>query len=105
MSDEFEAKGGTLEAIQPLGQRLSDFAFAQANEFIDFGQSPREAGSIVAGILLHVAWEIAGCGATADGFFPDKDKFRRRVEEVMERRSFAKPQTPSPETRTEGDRD
>lgn len=86
--DDFEAKGGTIEAVHTLGEHLTDFAFKQANEFIDHGQTAHEATSIVANILLRVAWIVAGCGASADGNVPNRARFRERVEHVLKTVEF-----------------
>jgi hypothetical protein len=103
MANEFEPKIGALEAMKTIGQHVCDFAFAQANQFVDLGHTPREAGSIVANILIQAAWEIAGCGAAADGVVPDPDKFRMCVEGVIERIEFKAPEaTRSTPSHSEG---
>lgn len=90
MTDEFEAKPGTALHMPLLSEALINFAFNQAQEFVDSGQSVREATSICANLLLDAAWKVAGAGAAADGFVPNKDKFRARVEEVLQQVSFSK---------------
>lgn len=116
MNDEFEAKPGTAVHMPLLSEALINFAFNQAQEFVDSGQSVREATSICANLLLDAAWKVAGAGAAADGFDPNKDKFRARVEDVLERVSFSKmndgevssdqpsanPETPPPSSHLEG---
>ncbi len=116
MTDEFEAKPGTAAHMPLLSEALINFAFNQAQEFVDSGQSVREATSICANLLLDAAWKVAGAGAAADGFDPNKDKFRARVEDVLERVSFSKmedgevssdhpsanPETPPPQTHVAG---
>lgn len=117
MNDEFEAKPGTAVRMPLLSEALINFAFNQAQEFVDRGQSVREATSICANLLLDAAWKVAGAGAAADGFDPNKDKFRARVEDVLERVSFSKmddgevssdqpsanPETPPPSSREVGE--
>jgi hypothetical protein len=88
--DEFEAKPGTAVHMPLLSEALINFAFNQAQEFVESGNSVREATSICANLLLDAAWKVAGAGAAADGFEPNKDKFRARVEDVLERVSFSK---------------
>lgn len=90
MTDEFEAKPGTAVHMPLLSEALINFAFNQAQEFVESGNSVRESTSICANLLLDAAWKVAGAGAAADGFEPDKDKFRARVEDVLERVSFSK---------------
>lgn len=90
MTDEFEAKPGTAVHMPLLSEALINFAFNQAQEFVESGNSVREATSICANLLLDAAWKVAGAGAAADGFEPNKDKFRARVEDVLERVSFSK---------------
>lgn len=116
MTDEFKAKPGTAVHMPMLSEALINFAFNQAQEFVDSGQSVREATSICANLLLDAAWKVAGAGAAADGFDPNKDKFRARVEDVLERVNFSKmgdgevscdqpsanPETPPPSTHLRG---
>lgn len=90
MTDVFEAKPGTAVHMPLLSEALINFAFNQAQEFVESGNSVREATSICANLLLDAAWKVAGAGAAADGFEPNKDKFRARVEDVLERVSFSK---------------
>lgn len=76
-------------ALMPtLADTIQDFAFKQANEFIDAGQSTSEAGSIVAALLIEAAWMVAGAGVLADGRDPDADNFRAAVEEMLTRVRF-----------------
>lgn len=87
MSD-FKATDGTKAIAPTLGSAWGDIAFAQANEFVAVGQTPRQAASIVASLMIENAWVVAGCGVIAEGGKPDKDKFRAVVEAVLERITF-----------------
>ncbi len=87
-ADDFDAKGKTNEMANPIGKYIINFAFAHAEEFIDEGHSAHQATSIMAGILLRAAWIVAGSGALADGAIPNKERFRRRVEEILEHVAF-----------------
>lgn len=102
LSRKGSGKGGgmTVEAkiIKPtemsvgrlprIGDVIQDFAFAQADEFINAGQSTSEAGSIVAALLIEAAWMVAGAGVLADGRDPDPDNFRAAVEAMLVRVRF-----------------
>lgn len=93
-----KATDAAKSLIPTLGQSFQDTAFAQANEFVDAGQSPKEAGSIVANIMIEAAWIVAGCGVVADGGRPNKDNFREAVEAALERITFRDPAEPSSDT-------
>ncbi len=83
MSDSdntFEATEATKALFPTLGKSIEDFAFAQANEFIEAGQTAREAASIVANMMIRAAWTVASIAVLSEGGVPDKDKFRSSVE-------------------------
>lgn len=84
----FEPSNTSRALMLKLGDTIKDLAFAQAEEFIGAGQSTREAGSIVAVLLVEAAWMVAASGALADGQTPDADRFRGMVEEVFTRFRF-----------------
>lgn len=84
MTLEFKATDEAAKRLEPVGQTILEFAFQQAEEFIDLGQSPREAASIVANMMLRAAWVVAGSGAVAENLTPDPEKFRACVEKVLE---------------------
>lgn len=79
------------ELAPTLQQAFTDLAFKQADEFIGAGQSAREAGSIVAHMLIQSAWIVAACGVKADGGTPDKDRFRAACEAALEHIQFKEP--------------
>lgn len=91
MSNEFDATDASMKLIPTLGQAFQDAAFAQADEFINAGQTVREASSIVAYLLIEAAWVVAGCGVLADGKKPDPNKFRAAVEATLQRIAFKDP--------------
>lgn len=83
MTQSFDVTDQAKARLDPLSKVILDFAFAQADDFINLGQSPREATSIVADLMLRAAWIVAGSGAEADGVTPDPDKFRACVEAAL----------------------
>lgn len=85
---KFEATENSLALMPTLAQSFQDVAFAQADEFINSGQTVQEATSIVASILVETAWIVAGCGVVSGGGTPDKDKFRAVVEAAFEHIKF-----------------
>lgn len=91
---EFSATDTSRKLMPTLAESFEALAFAQADEFINAGQSPKEAGSIVANMLIETAWIVAGCGVVADGGNPNKDNFRAAVEAVLDRVSFKDPAAP-----------
>ncbi len=92
ISKTFEATEATKTRMPTLSKIIEEFAFAQANEFIDAGQSVREATSIVANMLVRTAWVVAGCGVISEGGEPDREKFRSTVEAQMDAISFKSPE-------------
>ncbi|KPF47095.1 hypothetical protein [Rhizobium sp. AAP43] len=94
MSDTFDYKPGAASRIPLLSEALLHYAFNQADEFVTLGHSVREATSTVANFMLDAAWNVAASGAVADGFVPNKDRFRARIEDVMSRSSFGETQRP-----------
>jgi hypothetical protein len=84
----FTTTDATKKVIPTLSGMWESIAFEQAKELVDTGQSPREATSCVAHIMIENAWIVAGCGVVADGGTPDKDRFRAVVEAVLERIVF-----------------
>lgn len=95
---DFNATEATRRLMPTLGKSFQDAAFAQANEFVDAGQSPKEAGSIVANLMIEAAWIVAGCGVVADGGTPNKDNFRAAVEAALDRINFRDPAQPTTNT-------
>lgn len=97
MSDEIKVTSDftKTDAARKLFPTILDnweaSAFAQANEFALLGQKPSEAGSIVANMLIQIAWVVAGCGVATEGREPNKDKFRAAVEDALERIKFQPP--------------
>jgi hypothetical protein len=89
---EFNATERSKPLMPTLAKSFQDVAFAQADEFINAGQSVKEAASIVANILVETAWVVAGCGVVADGGVPNKDNFRAAVEATLERITFKDPE-------------
>ncbi|MQW06620.1 hypothetical protein GHK45_23700 [Sinorhizobium meliloti] len=83
MTNTFEATEAAKTRMPTLAKTIEEFAFAQANEFIDAGQPVREATSIVANMMVRAAWAVAACGVLSEGGVPDKDKFRSTVEAQM----------------------
>lgn len=84
----FETSEASKALMPKLGDVVQDFAFTQAGEFVDAGQSIGEAGSIVAHLLIEAAWLVAGAAVLADGRNPDRDHFRAAVEDVLARIQF-----------------
>ncbi|MGO7686227.1 hypothetical protein ACC696_16405 [Rhizobium ruizarguesonis] len=83
MSDDsttFDATEATRQRLPTLANVIDDFAFAQANEFINAGQNEREATSIVANTLIRAAWKVAAIGVLSQGGEPDREKFRASVD-------------------------
>jgi hypothetical protein len=87
MSD-FEISDDSWEKWPTMADTVANNAFTQASEFMAMGQSPSEAGSIVAHAFIIAAWQVAGCGRMADGYTPNPDNFRSAVEKVLERVKF-----------------
>lgn len=87
----FDATEASKSKLPTFGTMIQDFAFRSADDFIDLGQSPLEAGSIVANAFIRAAWLVAGCGAVADDTSPDPERFRRRVDEVLASIKFTDP--------------
>lgn len=100
---DFTATAEARALMPTLKTSFQDAAFAQANELVDAGQSPKEAGSIVANIMIEAAWLVAGCGVVADGGTPNKDNFRAAVEVALERITFRDPAEPSSDTKGQAD--
>lgn len=94
---KFTSTEASRKLMPTLAESFQTLAFAQADEFINAGQSATEATSIVANIMIDTAWIVAGCGVLADGGTPNKDNFRAAVEAVLDRISF---NDPSDDTRT-----
>lgn len=88
MSVKFEGTEQTKRLIPTIRETLDEIAFAQANEFIAAGQSPREATSIIANLMIATAWAVAASGAISEGVVPDKDKFRANVEAMLDAIKF-----------------
>ena len=84
----FDATEKAKVLFPTLSTALQQFALAQADEFISAGQSAREATSIVANIMIGVAWTVAAIGVLSEGGDPDKDKFRAAVEAQLASISF-----------------
>lgn len=80
LDNTFEATEATRSLFPTLGKSIEDFAFAQANEFIEAGQTAREATSIVANMMIRAAWTVASIAVLSEGGEPDADKFRSTVE-------------------------
>ncbi|TBY90464.1 hypothetical protein E0H40_12815 [Rhizobium leguminosarum bv. viciae] len=87
-STTFDATEATRQRLPTVANIIDDFAFAQANEFIDAGQSEREATSIVANMLIRAAWKVAAIGVLSQGGEPDKEKFRATVEAQLSAITF-----------------
>lgn len=100
MSDEFKTTEPSKKLMNTLGKSFEDAAFDQTDEFVNAGQTVREATSIVAYLMVHAAWVTAGCGAISENHVPDKDKFRALVEMVLDRVEFRDPNEPEPSKAT-----
>lgn len=87
-SEEFKATDKAKCLFDPVSKSIEDAAFKLADDFIGAGQSPREACSLVAHLLLRTAWGVAGAGAIADGHEPRPEAFRDAVEKTLTDISF-----------------
>lgn len=83
MTRKFVGTKKTKRLIPSVGAILEDAAIAQAEEFIAAGQTPRQATSIVANLMIRAAWIVAATGAFAEDDNPDPNRFRASVEEIL----------------------
>ncbi|WP_296100256.1 hypothetical protein [uncultured Agrobacterium sp.] len=88
MSNEFSVTDASRRIFPTLRDTVKQWAFDQSDEFINAGQKPDEATSLVAGILLEVGWIVAGSGAMASGRQPDPAKYLHAAEGALERIKF-----------------
>jgi hypothetical protein len=84
----FDATAATRNHLPTMAKIIDDFAFDQANEFMEAGQSAREATSIVANMMIRSAWTVASIAVLSEGGEPDKDKFREAVESQLSAITF-----------------
>ncbi|MGN6770657.1 MAG: hypothetical protein ACTHJQ_12555 [Rhizobiaceae bacterium] len=84
----FKATEKTESLMPTIRKTMEAWAFDQANEFITAGQTAREATSIVANIMIQIAWVVAASGAVSEDVTPDKDKFRSSVENTLDSIQF-----------------
>ena len=88
MNNEIVIRDGAEKLVPTLGEAFVRAAFAQAEELVSVGQTAREAGSIIANLMVEAAWAVAASCTRAEGIEPDKDKFRAVVEAVLARVRF-----------------
>lgn len=74
---------GTKKAFPTIRETVERSSFALADELICYGQTPSEAGSIVANVLLQAAWLVAATARIADGETPNSDNFREAAERAL----------------------
>ena len=91
MAEKFKATEETKAAFPAASQQLEAAAFSMADDFLNSGQTPSEATSLVAHMMVRVAWKVALCGRLADGAEPNPDAFREVVEDALNATRFAEP--------------
>ncbi|MAU21075.1 MAG: hypothetical protein CMH13_11145 [Martelella sp.] len=86
--DDFVMTDKAKADFPMLSGRVALVSVDLTKALIECGQTPSEAGSIVAHLFLRQAWLIAATCRLADGVTPDPDRFRAATESALAELTF-----------------